>query len=114
MDTDTRYVRYFKMEAIRYKMNAFSWSTEMGRKCGIRFKICPFLFKYDVAIAYLKQMNLRQYYLYQYLVLFAVGVIVVVVEFLPTHRMQFLETDITISHTCGNTVKCGIRVASDV
>ena len=32
MDTDTRYVRYFKMEAIRYKMNAFSWSTEMGRK----------------------------------------------------------------------------------
>ena len=77
-------------------------------------RLCPFLFKYDIAMVYLKQMNLRQYYLHQYLVLFVVGVIVGVVAFLPTHRAQFLESDITISHKCGNTVKYGMRITSHV
>ena len=33
------------------------------------------------------------------------GIGAIALEFAPTHPMQFLEGDMIISHTCGNTVR---------
>ncbi|KAK8813873.1 hypothetical protein WA556_000444, partial [Blastocystis sp. ATCC 50177/Nand II] len=53
---------------------------------------------------FLRRITRRQYFLYQYVLALLAGIGAIALEFAPTHPMQFLEGDMIISHTCGNTV----------
>lgn len=54
---------------------------------------------------FLRRITRRQYFLYQYVLALLAGIGAIALEFAPTHPMQFLEGDMIISHTCGNTVR---------
>ena len=54
---------------------------------------------------FLRRITRRQYFLYQYVLALLAGIGAIALEFAPTHPMQFLEGDMIISHTGGNTVR---------
>ena len=54
---------------------------------------------------FLRRITRRQFFLYQYVLAALAGIGVIALEFAPTNPMQFLEGDMVISHTCGNTVR---------
>ena len=49
--------------------------------------------------------EMRTFYLQQILLCMLMGVVGVLLEFLPRHLTPFIEGDLTISHHCGNTVR---------
>lgn len=49
--------------------------------------------------------EMRTFYLQQILLCMFMGVVGVLLEFLPRHLTLFIEGDLTISHHCGNTVR---------
>ena len=49
--------------------------------------------------------EMRHFYLKQTCIFVIMGVIGVLLEFLPRHLTPFIEGDYTISHSCGNTVR---------
>lgn len=52
-----------------------------------------------------KNLDLKKYSLIQLLVTIVILAVACVLQFCPTRKTEFLEGDLSISHTCGNSVR---------
>ena len=53
----------------------------------------------------MKSREIKRYYIVQYSITIVCFILVLLLENTPTRVSQFFEGDLTISHTCGNTVR---------
>lgn len=54
--------------------------------------------------------EVTRFYITQYAYVLLTVLLAVILEFFPTRVSQFFEGDLTISHTCGNTVKYSLLI----
>lgn len=52
-----------------------------------------------------KNNDLKKYSILQLLVTVVILAVATVLQFCPTRKTEFLEGDLSISHTCGNSVR---------
>ena len=48
----------------------------------------------------------KLYYIRQFIWICVLGIVGFVCEFIPSHSTPFIEGDYSISHSCGNTIRC--------
>lgn len=53
----------------------------------------------------LKNNDLKRYSILQLLITVVILAVATVLQFCPTRKTEFLEGDLSISHTCGNSVR---------
>ena len=51
-----------------------------------------------------KNNDLKKYSILQLLITVVILAVATVLQFCPTRKTEFLEGDLSISHTCGNSV----------
>ena len=96
-------VQKFKAGAVTLRWNENQRNAKIGPAFGnLEEEHCS---SGRALMSFLRSITRRQYFLYEYVLAILAGIGALAMEFVPVNRMQFLEGDMIISHTCGNTVK---------